>query len=188
MVAKKDQTTPISMFFCQSDVEKDIQNKDDKSTAYIIHQNNILQTKYIILLKEFNELKAEKDSLEEDTDKLQKAKTCLQGHVKNEYIRANNYKLIVENTEHGMNTLIKFVFSGNILSTPMYICVPFITDNIFHTLLILLAVVITHVFTIYKGIVNLKRIAYDPDIQKIVLENKEIEKSNTYLEELVDNF
>ena len=187
-MSKKDTNTPMSLFFCQSEVDKHIQNKDDKSTAYIIHQNNILQTKYVDLLNEFNELKAEKDSLEEDNDKLQKAKTCLQGHVKNEYIRANNYKMIAGNTEKGMYTLIKFMFSGNIVATPMYMAVPFITDNKLYTLMILLTVVTIHATTLYKGLVELKRIAYAANITKIVMDNKEIEKSNTYLEELVDNF
>lgn len=187
-MARGDSSTPISMFFCQSDIEKNIQSKDkdDKSTQYIIHQNNVLQTKYVNLLKEFNELKAEKDLLEDDNDKLQKSKTCLQGHVKNEYIRANNYKMILKHKAECLSAFLILFFVYNVIAS-MYMIIPLLTADPNYIVASIITVMAVHVVFLYYGTVYFKRIN-DQDVKKLVIENKEIEDSNKYLEELVDNF
>jgi len=174
----------IGMFFCQSDIEKNIKDKDDKSTAYIIHQNNAIQTRYHDILNEFNELKAEKDILEEDNDKLQKAKTCLQGHVKNEFIRANNYRIIIENKNNVISNIFKLLFVCNMTSM-LYMIIQLVP---IYKLLFLFTSVTIHMTFIYNGVIHLRTIVNDGDIKKLTIENTEIEKSNKYLDELVDNF
>lgn len=187
-MAKGDSSSPISMFFCQSDIEKNMQNKekDDKSTQYIIHQNNVLQTKYVNLLNEFNELKAEKDLLEDDNDKLQKSKTCLQGHVKNEYIRANNYKIILKHKANCLSVFLILFFVYNVIAL-MYMTIPLLTNDPNKIIALIVTVMAIHVVFLYYGVVYFKRID-DKDVKKLFIENKEIEESNKYLEELVDNF
>lgn len=189
-MARGESSTPISMFFCQSDIEKNIQSKDkdkdDKSTQYIIHQNNVLQTKYVNLLKEFNELKAEKDLLEDDNDKLQKSKTCLQGHVKNEYIRANNYKMILKHKSDCLSAFLILSLVYNVIAT-MYMIIPLLTTDPHYIMASITTVMAVHGVFLYYGMMYFKR-TQDEEVKKLVIEIKEIEDSNKYLEELVDNF
>jgi hypothetical protein len=178
----------VSMFFCQSDIEKNFQDKDkdDKSTQYIIYQNNVLQTKYVNLLKEFIELTAEKDLLEDDNDKLQKSKTCLQGHVKNEYIRATNYKMIIKQKAECLSAFIILLFAYNVIAT-MYMIIPLLTTDRTYIVASIITIMVFQVVCLYYGMVYFKRIN-NQAVKKLTTENKEIEKSNKYLEELVDNF
>lgn len=185
-MARGESAKPISMFFCQSDIEKNSLNKEDKSTQYIIHQNNVLQTKYVNLLQEFNELNAEKELLEEDNDKLQKSKTCLQGHVKNEYIRANNYKMILKHKAKCLSAFLILFFVYNVIAT-IYMIIPFLTADPNYIMAFIITVMAVHFGFLYYGTVYFKRIN-DQDVEKLVIENKEIEDSNKYFEELVDNF
>ena len=187
-MAKGDSSPPISMFFCQSEIDKTMQSKekDDKSTLYIIHQNNVLQTKYMNLLAELNDLKVEKDLLEDDNDKLQKSKTCLQGHVKNEYIRANNYKTILKHKSKHLSLFLNLFFAHNAIAT-IYMIIPFLAMDPDYTMALIISVMTVHVASLYYGVVYFRR-TNDQDVEKLIIENTEIEKSNKYLEELVDNF
>ena len=80
-------TPEYSLFIKQSDIDNVIQNNnDDKSTAYIILQNNELHSKYSVISKELSEITNEKLDLEDYNDKLEASKSHIQGITKNQYL------------------------------------------------------------------------------------------------------
>jgi hypothetical protein len=179
--------TPINLFIKQTDIENNVLNKDDSSTAYIIYQNNVIQGKYHKLISEYNELKNEKDMLEEDNDRLEKSKTCLQGHVKNEFIKANCYKELLTNTNEILNEQMKMFLVCNVLSI-LYMIIPFLNLSYHYSLGFLITTVTIHSSIIMKGYNRIIQLKKDDEIKKTEDEIMEIEKSSKLIEELVDNF
>lgn len=72
------------MFYNNDAISNMMKNSDNKSMDYIIMCNNELQTKFQALLKENQEIKEQIADLEEEVDSLSKARTVLQGYMKNE--------------------------------------------------------------------------------------------------------
>lgn len=179
--------TPVNLFIKQSDIDDNVLNKDDSSTAYIIYQNNIIQGKYHKLISEYNELKNEKDTLEEDNDRLEKSKTCLQGHVKNEFIKATCYKELLTNTTEMLSEQMKMFLICNLVSI-LYMIVPFMNLSHHYSLVLILTIVTVHTSIIMKGYEKMVEMKKDEKIKKIEDEITEIEKSSKLIEELVDNF
>ena len=179
--------TPINLFIKQTDIDNNVLNKDDSSTAYIIYQNNVIQGKYHKLISEYNELVNEKDMLEEDNDRLEKAKTCLQGHVKNEFIKANCYKELLTNTTEILNEQMKMFLVCNLLSI-FYMIIPFMNLEHHYSLTLLMTIISIHSYVIIKTYNKITTLKSEDKIKKIEDEITEIEKSSTLIEELVDNF
>ena len=179
--------TPLNLFIKQSDIDNNVLNKDDSSTAYIIYQNNIIQGKYHKLINEYNELKNEKDNLEEDNDRLEKTKTCLQGHVKNEFIKATCYKNILTNTTEILNEHMKVFLVCTLVST-FYMIIPFMNLSRHYSFAFLLTIVTMHSSLLMKGYDRIIKLKKDEKIKKIEDEIMEIEKSSKLIEELIDNF
>lgn len=179
--------TPVNLFIKQTDIDNNVLNKDDSSTAYIIYQNNIIQGKYHKLISEFNELKNEKDTLEEDNDRLEKAKSCLQGHVKNEFVKATCYKDLLTNTTEIVNIQMKMFLVCNLISI-FYMIIPFINFTINYSLVMILTIVSIHSSIIINTYNKINALKTDDKIQKTEQDIDEIEKSSLLIEELVDNF
>tara|TARA_B110000037_G_scaffold57559_1_gene70194 strand:+ start:6917 stop:7477 length:561 start_codon:yes stop_codon:yes gene_type:complete len=179
--------TPINLFIKQTDIDNNVLNKDDSSTAYIIYQNNIIQGKYHKLISEFNELRNEKDTLEEDNDRLEKTKTCLQGHVKNEFIKATCYKDLLTNTSEILNEQMKMFLVCNLMSI-FYMIIPFMNFTINYSLAMILTIVSIHSSIIINTYNKINLLKTDEKIQKTEQDIDEIEKSSILIEELVDNF
>jgi hypothetical protein len=72
------------MFYNKDAISNMMKNSDNKSMDYIIMCNNELQTKFQALLQENQEIKEQIADLEEEVDSLSKARTVLQGYMKNE--------------------------------------------------------------------------------------------------------
>lgn len=189
-MTSKTQKTPINLFIKQSEIDDKVLTKNDSSTAYIILQNNVLQTKHAHLVSSYNQLKSEKEGVDDDCEKLEKAKTCLQGLVKNENSRADNYKKLFGNSELGISRMIKLFFTCNIISV-LYFFVPFVPfdTNQYYRLSLALTIMVIHATVICKGAMQLYVIFFNnEEVKTAKYENDEIEKSNKYLDELIDNF
>jgi len=186
-MASTVKETPVNLFIKQSDIDNNVLNKDDSSTAYIIYQNNIIQGKYHKLISEYNELKNEKDTLEEDNDRLEKAKTCLQGHVKNEFVKSICYKDLLTNNTEILREQMNMFLVCNLISI-LYMIMPFLNLSHHYSLAFLLTTVTMHSSVIMKGYERIIELKKDEKIKKIEDEIMEIEKSSKLIEELVDNF
>jgi hypothetical protein len=183
---KTTQETPI-FYMKQNQVEETIQKSDDSSTEYIIMQNNNIHNKYLETVKENVVLTHTNEEIERDNDVLQKAKTCLQGHVKNEYYRAENYKLINEFQSKTLTCILKLFYTCNIICL-LYMIIPFINCDNLIKITTIFAVIIVHLIYLYEGLKRFNMNINNKKVIELLKEIKEIESSNKYLEELVDNF
>lgn len=179
--------TPINLFIKQNDIDNNVLNKDDSSTAYIIYQNNVIQGKYHKLISEFNELKNEKEMLEDDNDRLQKTRTCLQGHVKNEFIKATCYKDLLDNTTVIVNEQMRMFLICNLMSI-FYMLIPFMNLTYYYSITLLFTIVSIHSSIIFKTYTKIHKLNTNERILQIKEDIVEIEKASTLIEELVDNF
>lgn len=179
--------TPVNFFIKQTDIDNNVLNKDDSSTAYIIYQNNIIQGKYHKLIGEHNKLQNEKDLLEEDNDRLEKTKTCLQGYVKNEYTKANCYKELLTHTKEILQEQMNMFLVCNLMSI-FYMIIPFLSLSHNYSLALILTILSIHSSAVMKGYERIFQLRKDETIKNITEEIKEIENSSKLIEELVDNF
>ncbi len=180
---------PVHLFFKQDDLDKNVMNKDDTSTAYIIFQNNAIQAKYTSLLKDHENIKNDRDLLEEDNDRLQKSKTCLQGYVKNEYIRAGCYKGLLKVYKEANKCRHKMILVGNIAAIVYgMLALSLLTFNMYVRMTIFIGVSTGHAFIFYKQFTKARMLLEKGTLKEYTKEIAEIEKSSKLLEDLVDNF
>lgn len=178
-----------NLFIKPTEIEDVISNKDDKSTAYIILQNNILHSKHLELLIDIKNLNNEKDDLENLNDNLSRGKSCVQGIAKNQYLLSQEKDKEIYYYKKYINELY-----NDKLKTMHFMCIPY--------LLIILSNFITYkgqltlVVLVLSGQLNLyisqnkwkKNIDTHKDIIKITDEIKKLDQSNEHLHELIDNF
>jgi hypothetical protein len=184
---RKTQETPVNFFIKQNQIEEAISKTEDTSTAYIILQNNILQSKYIEIVKLNVELTNKYEELENDNDALQKSKTCLQGHVKNEFYRAENYKSLEDFKTKTISKFIKLLFICNLISI-FYMMLIFTPFEFKYECSLLIIITGFHIYILYDRTNKICKAIKNNKINDIISDIKEIENSNKYLEELVDNF
>ena len=110
-------------------------------------------------------LKTKKDTLEEDNDRLEKAKSCLQGHVKNEFIKATCYKDLLTNTTEILNVQMKTFLVCNLISI-FYMIVPFMNFTINYSLVMILTIVSIHSSIIINTYNKINTLKTDDKIQK----------------------
>ncbi len=180
---------PVHLFFKQDDLNNNVLNKDDASTAYIIFQNNTLQSKYTTLLRDHENIKNERDVLEDDNDRLQKSKTCLQGYVKNEYIRAGCYKGLLRVHKEANKCRHKMILVGNVAAV-MYgvLSLSLLSLTMYVRMTIFVCVSSVHAVIFYKQFVKARSLLEKGTLKEYTKEIAEIEKSSKLLEDLVDNF
>ena len=178
---------PVHLFFKQDDLDKNVMNKDDASTAYIIFQNNTIQAKYTTLLRDHENVKNERDVLEEDNDRLQKSKICLQGYVKNEYIRAGCYKGLLRVHKEANKCRHKMILVGN-LAAITYGMLSLLTFTMYVKITIFVGVSSAHAVIFYKQFMKARSLLEKGTLKEYTKEISEIERSSKLLEDLVDNF
>lgn len=183
-----NDASPIKMYFTTNELNKEVLPKDNSSTAYIILQNNKLHAHVKHLEKQINMLEHEKNTAEDEVDSLTKSRTCLQGYMKNELEYAENWKTVSiiynEQLFRYLDVCLKalllnvcymiilsfcpYDFKIKLTFTTVYITMMgyYCCTNLFH---------IYHCHTKYDALVELKK-----NIAKI-------EKSNLYIQDLIDN-
>jgi len=178
-----------SLFIKQSDIDNVIQSSnDDKSTTYIILQNNELHSKYNAISRELAELTTQKDELEEYNDKLERGKSHIQGITKNQYMISqekskeisfhkdcnqymfNNYLL-----QYLIHIPYNFLLMFSVFSIKFKIAIFILTYSI----------CLNQMYDVYK---YRKESLTGNKISEIKDELKILDKSNDYLYELIDNF
>ena len=178
-----------SLFIKQSDIDNVIQSSnDDKSTAYIILQNNELHSKYNALSREITELASEKEELEDYNDKLERSKSHIQGITKNQYLISleksketafykNCYQYLYINYLESclLHIPYNFLIIFSIFSFKVKLSIFFITYSFFFN----------RSFDVYKF---RKESLTGKKITEIKDELTNLDKSNDYLHELIDNF
>jgi hypothetical protein len=146
---------------------------DAKSTAYIIHQNNVLHSMHATTKLELSQKCAELDQLEADNDSLQKTRTCIQGYVRNE---ASKFEISSENNR--VNTEYYFKMCYVLLTTLVTLFATAIAS----------ADVPTGLFTAFNGIYIVRCLYYAYVRNKDAARKlAKINQSCDYLHELVDN-
>jgi len=108
-----DPKTPVQLFFA-GNARTDTVN-DTTSASYIILQNDILHKKYDSMIHELNGVKQERDELDMDNDRLQKSRTCMQGYIMNEHIRASEYKKQVDMYKKASQSFQKYNYGCNLV-------------------------------------------------------------------------
>ena len=182
-----DTNGPVNMFFSTNEIKKNVIPQEDKSTSYIIFQNNELHTKLEELKKEMIETNEEKNEMETEISSLTRARTCLQGYVKNEFELANNWKQLASSYKE---FLVKFE-KGWAISMIL---------NLFFMILVSMIgkysvrITVTSLYIPSAFIINANKIRKfhlgwncDENNKELIERNNKIDKSNIYIEDLIDN-
>ena len=177
-----------NLFIKPTKIDDIIANKDDKSTAYIILQNNTLHTKYQEITQKNTELTSENDELESLNDSLERSKSCLQGVAKNQYLLSQEktkqveyYKYQVHNC-YDQNKLI------NILTIPYVLLILFHITNFKVLLTIMIIISSSQINQYIENTKWMKQLTNNENIVKIEEEIKLLDKSNDHLHDLIDSY
>ena len=185
-MAYEESSTPIKMFFPQSDIKKSVLGKNDASLSYIIFQNNELHTKYVEMKDMLQQFEHDKDEQEMEIESLTKTRTCLQGYVKNEYELAQNWKMLATMFEDIYKIILSSFKMTILLNITMYMLITSIYNMHIRVALNLLYSVVQIVYMINKLKV-FKNMYENEELMKTKDDIKRIDKSNIYIQELVDN-
>jgi len=184
---QEKEQVPVNMYFSSNEIKKNVLPKEDRTTAYIIFQNNELHTKLEALKKEMQEIVEERDDIERDVSSLTRTRTCLQGYVKNEYELAANWKLLATSyKEH----LIKFEkgWALSCVVNMLFMCIIcMINHHVFRNTLMSIYIPIKLALNgiqIHKLHVSWYKSEKNKQLIDII---EKIDKSNMYIQELVDN-
>ena len=177
------------MFIKQSDIENVIQNtNDDKSTAYIILQNNQLHSKYNSISRKLSEITAQKDELEEYGDKLELSKAHIQGIAKNQYLISQEKSKEISFRKNCYQYMLTALLYSYAIHIPYNFLLLF---SVFSIKVKVSLFILTYSFYINR-IVDLYRFRKEAlsgkEITSIEDELRCLDKSNDHLHELIDNF
>ena len=184
-----NEEVPIKMYFSTNELKKDVlAHNDNTSTAYIIMQNRKLHARVKELEQQINDVEVEKNAAEDEVDSLTKSRTCLQGYIKNELEYAENWKTVSNIYNEQLNRYLD-------------VCLKYLFLNMFYILLLAfcpfkirvkltLTVAYITMMLYYCGI-NLYSIYNNHTKDDVLVEVKKniqkIEKSNLYIQDLIDN-
>ena len=170
----------------EKEVKTDILTKEDPTTNYIILQNQ----KYQILMEEITneivQLKLQLDDQENDIESLTKGKVCLQGYVKNEYEYAQNWKQLATSYQTIINKL------HNVLNVMIFTYITLMLSSILINDIIIVRFFVglctlTFAICYINESTNIYKMLNTDDIQTIKKQIVKIEKSNEYIQDLIDN-
>jgi hypothetical protein len=177
------------MFIKPSKVQDVIDNKDDKSTAYIILQNNVLHSKHLDLLEQIEKLTAERDELESINDGLSRSKAHLQGIAKNQYLLSLEKSKLVSHYRASTDYLHRELMLTHLGSIPYVILCYLVTVMSFKFIFAAIVVGFTgQIRLVYDATKWKESLTKGPDIAKVFDEIQSLDKSNDHLHELIDNF
>lgn len=178
----------FNLFIKPTEVEDVIANKDDKSTAYIILQNNTLHSKHLEMLEELKEVTNEKDELESLNESLDRSKSCLQGIAKNQYLLSQEKSKQVEYYKRQVNTMYMQSEFLHFLTLPYILLIMFHISNFKILIASVICITTVQINAYYENHLFIKNLSKNEDIKKIEDEIKTLDKSNDHLHELIDNF
>ena len=182
-----EESVPVNMFFSTNDIKNKVIPKEDKSTSYIIFQNNELHTKLQNLQKEMNEVNEEKTEMENEISSLTRARTCLQGYVKNEFELATNWKFMASSYKDHLIKFEKAWVISCLFNLLFMVLLSMIGSFSLRITVVSLYIPTTFTLTAMR-IHNLHKGWSTNEKNKETLEKIEkIDKSNVYIQELVDN-
>jgi hypothetical protein len=184
----ENKNIPLKMYFTTNEIKKNILNKENASTEYIILQNNRLHMYVKTLENSLNDLETEKNNANDEVDSLTKTRTCLQGYMKNEVEYAVNWKSVAQIYNDQLLKYYNICIKSLILS---YIYMILITICPFQlNIKIPLTTIYMTTLAYYTG-KNLTYIYHAHTKCDVLLKLKEeitkIEKNNMYIQDLIDN-
>lgn len=172
----------------ENDLKKEVLSKDDPTTSYIILQNRKYQEMIEDITNENITMKKDLEEKENELESLMKSKTCLQGYIKNEYEYAQNWKFVANFYKEIEDTSFKWIslfLLANFVS--LWIGLIVLNDLYYLKMYISFAnLVFMIVFAKYMFMIHYT-LNKNKEIKKIMEEIKKIEKSNQYLQDLIDN-
>ena len=178
-----------SLFIKQSDIDNVIQSSnDDKSTAYIILQNNELQSKYSSISKELTALTSEKEEIEDYNDKLERGKAHIQGITKNQYLISQEKTKMIDFYKDRYHFMFYHYLQSYIIHIPYNFLLFFSVFSMkikFAIFILTYSFYFNHCFDMYN---YRKESLSGVVITDINEELQNLDKSNDYLHELIDNF
>ena len=176
-----------NLFIKPTTISESIAGKDDKTTEYIILQNNTFISQHIDMLSELKEMKAQNDELEEFNEKLERGKGCIQGIAKNQYLLNIEKSKSIKFYKAQLKMCFMNYLYSNIFILPWLIMALFnIIFKIKFALIIITCTVQGKTF--YKQYIWYKNLHKNEDIHEIEKEIKVLDTSSDTLHELVDNF
>jgi hypothetical protein len=182
-----ETSAPVNMFFSTNEIKKTVLPKDDTSTAYIIFQNNELHTKLDELKKEMNEMAEEKNEMETEIGSLTRARTCLQGYVKNEYELAASWHSLATSYKYHISVYEKKWAISCMINIFAMLLFSMVDNSNFRMVLVSLYIptaVAINTLEIRKLNLGWKNNETNKEnLEKI----EKINKSNLYIQDLVDN-
>lgn len=184
----ENKNIPLKMYFTTNEIKNDIMNKENPSTEYIILQNNKLHMHVKKLENSLNDLETEKNNADDEVDSLTKTRTCLQGYLKNEVEYAVNCKSVAQIYNDQLPKYYNICFKSMMIN---YIYMILITICPFQlNIKITLTTIYMTTLGYYTG-KNLTCIYHAHTKCDVLLKLKEeitkIEKSNMYIQDLIDN-
>ena len=170
----------------EKELKKDILIKEDPTTNYIILQNHKYQVMMEEMTNEVVTLKRQVEEQEDEIESLTKGKTCLQGYVKNEYEYAQNWKQLATCHQKIVYKMINYTSLIITAYTALMLSAVLMNDL---TMIRAFIGICTLVFAIYytNESINIYKILKTDDIERIKKQILKIEKSNEYIQDLIDN-
>lgn len=181
------ESSPVKMFFSTNDIKKNVVPKEDTSTTYIIFQNNDLHTKLHELKKEMNEVIEEKNEMETEIDSLTRARTCLQGYVKKEFELATLWSGLASSYKWHLHICEKG-WAVSCLSNIFFMILLNIVSN-YNVRMVIVSVYVPTAVVINTMKIRKVHVGWkNNEANKEALEKIDIiNKSNLYIQDLVDN-
>ena len=190
MSNRNRDASEIKMFISQPEIDE-IMKKDDNATAYIIQQNSILVQRNMDLISKYDKVEQEKDELESYNDRLEKTRICLQGYVRNEHDMLLKYKKLYEHQNRVYN-----VYHSEFMYTQIIPIIIFILSlfgnylykiNKAFVVTVYISFITFHCIIIYSTYIYLHNTRNTSEIKEILEDIAKTKKSNSYIDDLIDN-
>ena len=185
-MASPTSSTEYNLFIKPSKILDAVSTKEDKTTEYVILQNNELVSRHIENINTINALKVENEELEEYNSTLERGKTCIQGIAKNQYLLNQEKTKCIAHYQLKLSTCHRHVIHANLFTLPLLICC-FV--NVFAIKLTVCIILLTmqgkqaiQHFRFYK------RVNTESHFLKTQEKIQELDKSTETLHDLIDNY
>jgi len=159
------------------------EHKDNGALKYILLQNDQYHRKNTEMEEKCKNLEGELNELESSHDSLEKTRNCLRGYIRNEHEVSLAYKQLYQ-ISNRMSTTQTNSFWNEIYLISILILVNFILGQYIFNIASLSGILGFKLYLHYDQInheENQKR------MRDLLFKVKETEKSNSYLDELIDN-
>jgi hypothetical protein len=183
---------PLKMLISTEDINKHLRPiSDTTSIEYIILQNNKLHALLSQRTENLFELRKTIEELENEVDSLTKSRTCLQGYLKNEVELAQNWKKMTDIYKDNEVDTFKYALHSTytFLLLWIFMMISYIYD--FNTQLYIYGFITLSMSNIVYMCSNeydrKHKLYHSSDFIGLKESIHKIEKSNMYIQELVDN-